>query len=62
MIERIAETSPRFKARMAGVFDLLMMVVGGLGVRSRRAFCNWRRRGNRTDNGRLFNRVKENIK
>jgi hypothetical protein len=35
MIERIAETSPRFKARIAGVFYLLMMLPGGLGVFAR---------------------------
>jgi hypothetical protein len=36
MTERIAETSPRFKARMAGFFYLLMFPVGGLAVFARR--------------------------
>ena len=30
-MERSGEASPRFKARMAGVFTLLMMLTGGLG-------------------------------
>jgi Domain of unknown function (DUF4386) len=33
---RIAETSPRFKARIAGAFYLLMMLTGGLAVFARR--------------------------
>jgi hypothetical protein len=36
MTERIAEASPRFKARMAGVFYLLMIPMGGLAVFARR--------------------------
>ena len=35
MTKRIAETSPRFKARMAGVFYLLLMLTGGLAVFAR---------------------------
>jgi len=31
MMERIAEASPRFKARIAGVFYLLTFLTGGLG-------------------------------
>ena len=54
MIERIAETSPRFKARMAGVFYLLLMLTGGLGVFARGGLVNWRRRGIRTGNGAAF--------
>ena len=63
MIERIAETSPRFKARMAGVFYLLLMLTGGLGVRPRSGLVvNGDARGIRTGNGWLFDHVKENIK
>ena len=36
MMGRIAEASPRFKARMAGFFYLLMFPVGGLAVFARR--------------------------
>ena len=36
MTERIAEASPRFKARMAGVFYLFMFLIGGLDVFARR--------------------------
>jgi hypothetical protein len=36
MMERIAEASPRFKARIAGVFYLLMLPIGGLAVFARR--------------------------
>ena len=36
MTKRITETSPRFKARIAGVFYLLMALPGGLGVFARR--------------------------
>jgi hypothetical protein len=34
-MERIAETSPRFRARMAGVFYLLTFVTGGLAIFAR---------------------------
>jgi hypothetical protein len=36
MRERIVETSPRFTARIAGAFYLLMMVAGGLALFARR--------------------------
>jgi len=36
MMERIAETSPRLKARIAGVFYLLMFLPGGLAAFARR--------------------------
>ena len=63
MIERIAETSPRFKARMAGVFDLLMMVVGGLAGYARGGlFVAGDAAAFERATGRLFDRVKENIK
>jgi hypothetical protein len=39
MTERIAATSPRFKARMAGFFYLLMLPVGGLAVFARRGLA-----------------------
>jgi hypothetical protein len=32
MMERIAEASPRFKARIAGVFYLLTILTGGFAV------------------------------
>ena len=32
MTERISEASPRFKARIAGVFYLLNFLTGGLGI------------------------------
>ena len=35
MMERIADTSPRFKARIAGVFYLFMMLTGEIGVFTR---------------------------
>ncbi len=35
MTQWITEASPRFKARIAGVFYLLMMLTGGLGVFAR---------------------------
>ena len=37
MMERIAETSPRSLARMAGVFYLLMLLTGGRAVFARGA-------------------------
>ena len=62
MIERIAETSPRFKARMAGVFYLMMMP-GGLGVFARGGlFVTGDAAAFERATGRLFDRVKESIK
>ena len=63
MIERIAETSPRFKARMAGVFCLLMMLTGGLGVFARGGLVvSGDAAAFERATGRLFGRVKENSK
>jgi hypothetical protein len=47
MIERIAEASPGFKARMAGVFYLLTFLTGGaaLFVRGRLGLVNRPYRG-----------------
>ena len=61
--KHIEEASPRFKARMAGVFYLLMMLTGGLGVFARGGLVV---KGDAAvferATGRLFDRVKENIK
>ena len=63
MIKRIAETSPRFKARMAGIFYLLLMLTGGLGVFARGGlFVTGDAAAFERATGRLFDRVKENIK
>jgi hypothetical protein len=35
MMERIAETSPRFNARMAGAFQLLEALTAGFGPSNR---------------------------
>ena len=63
MIERIAETSPRFKARMAGVFYLLLRLTGGPAVFARGGLVvNGDAAAFERATGRLFDRVKENIK
>ena len=63
MIERIAETSPRFKPGMTGVFYLFMMLTGGLGVFARGGlFVTGDAAAFERATGRLFDRVKENIK
>ena len=63
MMERIAEASPRFKARTAGVFYLLMMMPGGLARYTRGGlFVTGDAAAFERATGRLFDRVKENIK
>ena len=63
MMERIAETSPRLKARIAGVFYLLMMLTGGLSLFARGGlFVTGDAAAFERATGRLFDRVKENIK
>jgi hypothetical protein len=63
MMERITETSPRFKARIADVFYLLMMLPGGLARYARGGlFVTGDAAAFERATGRLFDRVKENIK
>ena len=63
MTKRITETSPRFKARMAGVFYLLVMLTGGLVVFARGGLVvNVDATAFERATGRLFDRVKENVK
>ena len=63
MTERITEASPRFKARVAGVFTLLMMLTGGLGDFARRGLAvTGDAAAFDRATGRLSDRVKENRK
>ena len=62
MMERMREVSPRLKARIAGVFDLLIVVVGRLAGYARGLFVIGDAAAFERATGRFFDLVKENLK